>query len=200
MDAEFGRELVPGRGCGSCDVCCVALTIDEPQLQKLQGHRCPNLQADHLCRIYESRPRTCSAFYCGFRRLKWVRDTLRPDVSGVLFRIMVEKSKSRGPQFGVIVTLLHRRALKAEGLAETLAAAVNAGIPVHLHVPGPPGHTAARARINDALAEAVTFKNKAALLAVLKHAYAQGRKGDFRPIVLDQLPAEAEDDSELEVE
>ncbi len=191
MDANFGHELAPGRSCGSCDVCCVALTIDEPQLQKLQGHRCPNLQHDHLCRIYEARPQTCRAFYCGWRRLKWVRETLRPDRSGVLIRVIVESSRSRGTQLGICVTLLGPRALKADGLAETLAAAVNADIPVQLHVPGPPGYTAAVARINEALADAVTFKDKAALLAVLRRAYAQGRKGAFRPIVLGEPSAEA---------
>src|SRR5271165_1629932 len=123
MDANFGHELVPGRSCGSCDVCCVALTIDEPHLQKLQGHRCPNLQQDHLCRIYDTRPQTCRAFFCGWRRLKWVREPLRPDRSGVLVRLHGELSTSGGtPRLGVMFTLLTDAALRAEGLAESVAA------------------------------------------------------------------------------
>ena len=36
-------QVIEGRECGSCTVCCVALTIDDPALQKVQGYRCPNL-------------------------------------------------------------------------------------------------------------------------------------------------------------
>ena len=39
--------LVPGRECGTCNVCCVALTINEPALQKAQGYRCRNAQPDN---------------------------------------------------------------------------------------------------------------------------------------------------------
>jgi len=42
MDAGLGRKLVSGRGCESCDACCVALTLEDPELRKLQEHRFPN--------------------------------------------------------------------------------------------------------------------------------------------------------------
>lgn len=35
-------DTIPGRECGECNVCCVALTIDDPALQKVQGYRCKN--------------------------------------------------------------------------------------------------------------------------------------------------------------
>jgi len=34
--------LVPNRECGDCNVCCAALTIDDPALQKPPGFRCRN--------------------------------------------------------------------------------------------------------------------------------------------------------------
>lgn len=188
MDAREivdSMELVPGRGCGSCNVCCVALTIDEPDLRKVQGYRCRNAQRDNSCAIYEARPQTCRAFFCGFRRLRWVRDTLRPDVSGVLVRLHQEVSAADGTaRLGVIVTLLSRAALKAEGLAETVAAAVAAGVPVYLHVPGPPGYTSGQARINEALGDAVAMKDKVAVLGILREAYAMGSRGERKRIVL----------------
>ncbi len=178
-------ELVAGRECGSCNVCCVALTIDDPALQKVQGYRCPNTLPDKGCAIYEARPHTCRTFYCGWRRLKWVRQTLRPDRSGVLVRLHNEVSTANGTRrMGVAVTLLDNAALKADGLAETVAAAVAAGVPTFLHVPGPPGYTAGMAKINDVLEDAVFARDKPAVLRILRQARARGRSGDHKPIVL----------------
>ena len=174
---------MPGRACGTCNVCCVALTIDDPELRKPQGYRCRNTLPDKSCAIYASRPQTCRTFYCGYRRLKWVRDTLRPDVSGVLVRLHGEVSPDGKAKIGVMFTLLTDAALKAEGLAESVAAAVAADVPVYLHVPGPPGYTAGRARINEALIDAVQARDKAAVLQILRRARAMGRAGKHEPIV-----------------
>jgi hypothetical protein len=190
MSAEAG--LVPGRACGPCNVCCVALTIDDPALQKPQGYRCRHSLPDNGCGIYETRPQTCRTFYCGWRRLKWVRETLRPDSSGVLVRLHYDVSPSTGARhLGVMVTLLTNASLKAEGLAETVAAAVAAEIPVYLHVPGPPGYTAGQAKINDLLRDAVVTKDKAAVLRILRETRAKGRRGNHRPIVLPRRSPDA---------
>ncbi len=184
-DPLLGREPLPGRDCGTCHVCCVSLTIDEPELQKPQGFRCRNLVQGQGCAIYGTRPQTCRSFNCGWRLLKWVRPSLRPDQSGVLVRLHYEVAKATGQQtLGVAITLLENSALNAEGLAETVAAAVASGIPVYLHVPGPPGYTASQARINEALEHAVLTKDKAAVLQVLRLARAKGRAGKHAPIVL----------------
>ena len=172
-------EVLAGRECGSCNVCCVALTIDDPAMQKVQGYRCRNATLDNQCAIYAKRPHTCRSFECGWRLLKWVKPGLRPDQSGVLIRFqMVEDG------MGVIVTLLNAAALKAEGLAESVAAAVGAGLPVFLHVPGPPGYTSAQARIDGALAMAVATRDKEGVLAILRHGRNQGRAGPTVPIKL----------------
>ncbi len=190
-DASAEPDLVPGRACGTCNVCCVALTIDDPELQKPQGYRCRNTLPDKSCAIYATRPQTCRAFYCGWRQLKWVRETLRPDVSGVLVRLHGEVSAATGtPTLGVMFTLLSDAALRAEGLAESVAAAVIAEVPVYLHVPGPPGYTASRARLNEALSEAVLARDKTAVLQILRRARAMGRSGKHEPIVLARRPGD----------
>ncbi len=118
-DTSDDPHLVAGRTCGSCNVCCVELTIDDPELQKVQGYCCPHTQRDNSCGIYATRPHTCRAFYCGWRRLKWIREPLKPDRSGVLVRLHGEISKTDGTKrLGVEFTLLNAAALKAEGLAE----------------------------------------------------------------------------------
>ena len=184
-DISDDLPLVPDRACGTCNVCCVALTIDDPELQKVQGYRCKHAQRDNSCAIYASRPNTCRTFHCGWRRLKFVREPLRPDRSGVLVQLHGEISQADGTKrLGVAFTLLNRAALKAEGLAESVAAAVAAGVPVFLTVPGAPGYTSAQARINEALEDAVRARDKPALLRILREAYAKGRSGDRRRIVL----------------
>ncbi len=181
----MGEEVIPGRECGSCNVCCVALTIDDPELQKPQGYRCKNAQPDNRCGIYADRPQTCRSFNCGWRLLKWVKQPLRPDPSGVLIRLHGAVAANGERQLGIAITLLTKAALKAEGLAETIAAAVNADRPVYLNVPGPPGFTAAQARLNDALIEPVLARDKARVLEVLRQARRQGHGGPRKPIVFD---------------
>jgi Fe-S-cluster containining protein len=182
--------LVAGRTCGSCNVCCIALTIDDPQLQKLQGHRCRNARTDNSCAIYATRPETCRTFYCGWRRLKWIRETLRPDHSGVLVRLHGESTTEHPtPRLGVIFTLLNGAALKAEGLAESVAAGVAADVPVYLHIPGPPGKTAAQVRINEVLQDAVITRDKAAVLQILQRIRRIGRSLPHEPVVLEHRAA-----------
>ncbi len=181
--------LIPGRECGECNVCCVSLTIDDAEMQKPQGYRCRNTLPDKRCAIYPTRPRTCREFFCGWRQLKWIRQTMRPDVSGVLVRQHGEISKTDGtPRIGVIFTLLTNAALKAEGLAESVAAAVAADIPVYLSIPGPPGYTSSSARINEVLLHAVQTSDKEEVLRILRAARAKGRAGKHVPIVMKKHP------------
>jgi Fe-S-cluster containining protein len=170
--------LVAGRECGSCNVCCVALTIEDPRLHKAQGYRCKHARRDNGCAIYETRPQSCRSFFCGWRRLKWVREALRPDRSDVLVRLNGEFSPEDGQErLAVEFMFLSPTALEAEGIAETIAAAVAARIPVSMSVPGRPGYTYAHARINEPLEEAVKTRNKPAMLAILAEIYALGQSG-----------------------
>lgn len=177
-------RLVDGRTCGSCDVCCVALTIEDPELRKVQGYRCRHLKPGQGCSIYATRPHTCRTFYCGWRQLKWVRESLRPDRSGVLVKLDGKIEPDGTERLGVSITLLNRGALKADGLAETVAAAIAARVPVFLNIPGPPGYTSAQASLNAPLESAVASKDKAELLRILAQAQRQGRRGERRRIVL----------------
>ena len=178
--------LVPGRECGSCNVCCVALTIRDPDLQKAQGIRCVHNGPDNRCAIYDARPHTCRTFHCGWRHLKWVRDGLRPDQSGVLVRLQREKGDGTGPpQLGVVFTILEERGLIAEGIAESMAAAVAARVPLFLEVPGPPGYTSGLGQVNAVLEEAVLAHDKAAMLDMLRQAWQHGHGGDNRPVMLE---------------
>ena len=171
--------VLEGRACDGCNVCCVALTIRDRALQKAQGVRCGHATAEDLCAIYDRRPEPCRGFECGWRQLRWVRPALRPDRSGVLIRL-----RRVGEGAGIVLTILRPAGLEAEGLAETVAAAVQAGVPVALEVAGRPGWTYGIAEINGVLAGAVLARDKPGLLALLRAAYAQGQVGPSREVLV----------------
>jgi hypothetical protein len=175
--------LVPGRDCGTCYVCCIALTVNDGGLFKPQGTRCPNLTGAGLCGIYEDRPSDCAAFYCGYRRLKWVKDTLRPDQSGVL--VVIGYINPAVWEVGVSITLLTEQALDAPGLVETVTAAVKMEMPLDLIVPGPPGHTSGWARMNDSLAQPVQNNDMEAVRQILRDTRDTLAVDEHRPITPD---------------
>ncbi len=179
QETEF--PLLADRACGGCSVCCVHLTIEEPELMKPQGYRCPHLADAGGCGIYPSRPHTCRVYHCGWRRLKWVREVLRPDRSQVLVKL---RSVGKGAEavLAVDFLLLSKAALKAEGLAESIAAAVHSGVPVFLSIPGPPGYTSASARVDGELGAAVAARDKAEVLRILTELHEEGRVGKRAPI------------------
>lgn len=164
-------NVLEGRECGECHVCCVALTVDLPEFQKHSGCACVHALPDLQCGVYANRYPVCREYECGWRLFKWVRPTLRPDRAAVLVNAFGEAGS--GEQ-GVVIYLLAPEALAAEGLAETVAAAVAAGVPVMVGVPGPPGHTYGFVGITDEISGAVQARDKAAVLDILAAARERG--------------------------
>ncbi|OYW45800.1 MAG: hypothetical protein B7Z08_00065 [Sphingomonadales bacterium 32-68-7] len=83
--AAFG-PLVAERACGGCTVCCTVCEI--PDLPKPADVACQHLEPAG-CGIYPDRPGGCRTFFCGWRRLPWLTNNLRPDRSGVMFTLEV---------------------------------------------------------------------------------------------------------------
>ena len=67
--ATASNQVVPGRRCGSCTLCCKVLAITE--LQKPRGTWCPDCSPGKGCNIYETRPAECRSFMCG-----WLTDPM----------------------------------------------------------------------------------------------------------------------------
>ena len=67
--------------CGSCQVCCEVLRIDE--ISKPAHSRCTN-QVKTGCKIYESRPNSCKVYQCEWLKNGEPEDN-RPDRLGILF-------------------------------------------------------------------------------------------------------------------
>lgn len=162
-------DLVPGRECGGCTVCCTELHINTPGLKKLAGVRCPNLQDDRLCAVYETRPGTCSDFECGWRVMAALGDHWRPDRAGI---VLIPKTRDNPPGYransGVQIMLLRRDALQNAELPGLIAQWVEARVPLFLTVAAPVGFIAPSAFLNAIVAGAVRGRDRAALTAALE--------------------------------
>src|SRR3977135_545867 len=69
----FLVDLVPGRSCGTCIMCCKVYAIRE--LNKRAGQMCVHAERGCGCKIYDNRPDVCRSFYCMWR----VDATLGPE-------------------------------------------------------------------------------------------------------------------------
>ncbi|MEQ1695743.1 MAG: hypothetical protein ABL901_07870 [Hyphomicrobiaceae bacterium] len=69
-------DLVPGRSCQDCTLCCKLLEV-EP-LAKPRAQWCGHCDQKRGCRIYEARPAACQSFYCGYRRLPQLDERWKP--------------------------------------------------------------------------------------------------------------------------
>jgi len=78
-------SAIPGKSCGSCNMCCKVLTIEE--LKKDVGILCSNWCDGVGCKIYKDRPQVCRDFECEWITERALPATLRPDKVGTVFLI-----------------------------------------------------------------------------------------------------------------
>jgi hypothetical protein len=78
---QSGREFspVPGRSCGTCNLCCKVLAVEE--LNKPAGQWCIHTAARSGCRNYDNRPRACRQFLCSWRLDLELGPEWKPEVS-----------------------------------------------------------------------------------------------------------------------
>ena len=179
-------ELVPGRECGECSVCCVLLNVDTPEFQKMPQSPCAHLgPGGRGCTIHATRYPICRAYHCGWRYLKGLSEDWRPNKSGVLIDFQSEGLPDHYPKRpGIRLTIAGPiETIFKPGFVAFLTGLVVAEIPVVLAIPGPDRHFPAFAFVNDALREAVIAKDSAQIEVVLR-AMLKGLEGHvFSPVV-----------------
>jgi hypothetical protein len=185
----MAMTLVQGRECGTCTTCCVELTIDQPELRKLAGHVCPHCVLGQGCTIYPTRPLVCRTWFCGWRQLDWIGESLRPDWSDVLICPTSDGLPAGyDPHLGLEVALLTQVGLQAQGLAEMLGHAIRTHIATFLCLSGGPGQGGARMLLNEDLKEPAERRQPAILLRELRKVHLplllMGGAYLDRPIVL----------------
>jgi hypothetical protein len=171
-------NLVPGRECGTCTICCTLEAIDDSELQKPSGTMCKNCTGSD-CGIHPMRPVACREFFCGWRIMDGLGDNWRPDLSGVY---ITSKNDGMPPAYqgreGVAVWLARPDVIHRDGFADLLAAWIEKGLPVFLAIPGPPGHYPNSVFLNDELMQPVAEMDRRGVTAKLEQAIgAAVRKG-----------------------
>lgn len=132
-DALLG-EVVPGRECDGCAVCCDLLRIDVPDLQKPAGVHCVHRVAEG-CAIHATRPVICRAWFCGWRRNAALPDAARPDRSGLMVSLdIVREPRNCLEGVAIVIRSVHGAAAFRSDLAEEIADLLCEGmVPVWLH-------------------------------------------------------------------
>ncbi len=176
--------LVAGRACGDCTVCCVAPTINKPEIQKLSGAACRHCITGG-CGIYETRPPVCRSFYCAWRTVDIFSEEWRPDRSGVLAYVETEGiSEGFDLSTGIGLMLVGHplKIVRQRWFQDFVVTGVTSSVPLFLSLPGPRGYQAATVSLNtEQMLDAIARGNvKDALEAVLKIL----RGWDFQPAVI----------------
>ena len=161
-------SLVPGRECGDCQMCCVVLTIDKPDIQKTSNSACRH-SIGGGCGIYETRPDVCRTYFCGWRRINLFPEDWRPDVSG----IFAELEGDQPPQFqplGISIILVGNalKTLRRPDFIDFVATNVRNNVAIYLGVPGPKGKQAARLPLNTNEIMAAATRSRAELKTALE--------------------------------
>jgi hypothetical protein len=86
MTVPASPQLVPGRECGSCMMCCKVPYINA--LKKPPGKWCPHAVFGKGCGIYADRPAVCGAFYCEWMRNPSLGPEWKPDKAKLVVSIL----------------------------------------------------------------------------------------------------------------
>jgi len=75
-------DLVAGRSCEGCTLCCKLLAVDV--LEKPRAKWCAHCDPKRGCAIYAERPGPCQSFFCGYRRIADLDDRWKPSIAKFL--------------------------------------------------------------------------------------------------------------------
>ena len=184
-------DLIAGRDCGSCTVCCKSPAIDSPELQKTTGVLCRHCVEGAGCQIYQSRPQVCRDWFCGWRVLGHLADDWRPDKSDVLIDFLTEDLVAADDvparyDRTVMIELMILRpdAIAWEHIVEVIGGFVAADVPTFLALPGPVGYHSARFFLNEAIKDAVAMRDGDSVMTTLDGAMKLLSCHQFVPVEL----------------
>jgi hypothetical protein len=170
-----GADMVPGRECGSCTVCCKMLKIDAPELKKLAGVLCQHCTGVG-CGIYDKRPAVCGGYFCGWRGMAYLTEHWRPDRCGVLISYLGKDDgiPAEFEQFGLKFDIHDPRVLTWDPLIKFIGAEVERGRAVFLGVPAQIGYERRKVFLNYAMAAAVKSRQRDRMIEGLEAAFRLG--------------------------
>lgn len=176
-------DLVSGRQCGDCKVCCFVPPIDEPEMQKQPNALCCHRSAIG-CGIYEKRPTACRTYFCGWRRLAYLDDDWRPDRSGVL----IERGTPSTVGSESIVLILVGNPLKTirqPVFLDFVRKNINHRVTFFLALPGTRGEAKAALLLNTPELRSAAAESRGRLRIAMEDVLWRLRKHEFVPYVLE---------------
>ncbi len=81
-------DIVPGRSCENCTLCCKVLGI--PALEKPRGQVCRHCDWGNGCKIYARRPGVCADFDCSYLLSPALGEEWKPTTSHLVLGYMAD--------------------------------------------------------------------------------------------------------------
>jgi hypothetical protein len=177
-------DLVPGRECGDCTVCCTVPTIDQPGIQKRAGATCRH--CDHGCRIHDTRPEVCRQYFCAWRRMEIFSEDWRPDRCGVFSELESDVPEHLMSSVGISLTLTGNplKTIRRPWFIDFIATGIRGGVPLFLALPGPSGYKGAKVSLNTLEMARAASGARADVKALLEKALAVLNRYDFKLYVM----------------
>ena len=165
-----------GRSCGACTVCCTAMAIDKPDIQKEAGVTCRYCR--NGCTRYPEWPALCRDYFCGWRKLAILGEEWRPDRSGVLAEIVRDGDEE---QLVLMLVTNPLRTVRQPWFVDFIARSVRSGVPLVLGIPGPPGREGAALPITTQQMWDAAGHSRARVKALLEEELKRLASYDFPP-------------------
>jgi hypothetical protein len=179
-----GMELIPGRDCGDCTVCCTWPTINKPEIQKVSGSTCKHCTGGG-CAIYETRFPVCRGYFCAWRTVDIFGEDWRPDKSGVLPYVETEgiaEDFDLSTGIGLMLVGHAARIVRQRWFQDFIITGVMNNVPLFLSLPGPRGHQAATVSLNTG--EMVEAIRRGTVKEALESALKILRGWDYTPAAI----------------
>jgi len=172
-------QLVAGRECGECTVCCTVAPVRTATLVKAPNTACPHCVAGG-CGIYETRPVECRESFCGWRARPELDAHWRPDICGVMILAEHDAPPPLGGRPGLkFVLVAGDEPLSTDRFIGYVSALIRRDVPVALSVQGPPGHWPVKTFLNQSLTPAIRRMDADEVRRELLRQAAMLRAGAF---------------------
>jgi hypothetical protein len=87
--ATLHAQMVPGRSCGSCSMCCKVFDVPWVE-EKPKGQWCRHCKPGRGCGIWDTRPQGCRTYYCQWFFAPMLGDEWRPDRAKFLLNLSAD--------------------------------------------------------------------------------------------------------------
>ena len=177
--AAIDIKPLAGRTCGECTLCCTAMAIDKPEIQKEAGVTCRHCRGG--CTIKDHWPVLCRDYFCGWRRLKIMDDGWRPDRSGVLAEV---EEEAGAIQLNLVLVSNPLKTVRQPWFADFVAYCVRQGVKLSLGITGPRGHQGASLQIATRQMWEAAGVSRANVKALLEAELKRLQAYDFPPRII----------------